>query len=161
MGDPRRDRLRRTYLSLGAGELVAASVFALMAHFSVAPRLNGPDTLALWSALVPLIVVLVQGGAYWVLARSWVGGAERAPEGVRTAYRLFRVVDPVLLGAGALGLLVWWPSGIGAAALCGLIWLFGVAEYVNYFVMRLAYPPSRWFSLVGQRRTPQLVRDVG
>ncbi len=41
-----------------------------------------------------------------------------------------------------------------------LVWLFGVLEYVNYFVVRLSYPVTQWFILVGRRRTPAIVRDV-
>ena len=41
-----------------------------------------------------------------------------------------------------------------------IIWLFGVIEFINYFVMRLAYPINRWFAVVGQRRTPRLMLDV-
>ena len=41
-----------------------------------------------------------------------------------------------------------------------IIWLFGVVEFINYFVMRLAYPVRRWFAEVGERRTPRLMLDV-
>jgi hypothetical protein len=41
-----------------------------------------------------------------------------------------------------------------------IIWLFGVVEYVNYFVMRLAYPMRRWIAEVGERKTPRLMIDV-
>ena len=69
--------LRRRYLSLGLGELAAAGVFAAVAVSVVMPRLEGPhDSAALWSALAPLLVVLVQAGVYWLLARGWV---EQAP----------------------------------------------------------------------------------
>ncbi|KGN37091.1 hypothetical protein [Knoellia subterranea] len=152
--------LRRRYLSLGTGELVAATVFALLAHFSVAPRLDPDAVPALWSALVPLLVILVQAGAYWLLARGRIGTGEAMPEGERTAYRILRVVNSILLMAGLIGVFRWWPGASGATVLCVLIWLFGVAEFVNYYVVRLAYPAGRWFSLVGQRRIPRLVRDL-
>jgi hypothetical protein len=41
------------------------------------------------------------------------------------------------------------------------VWVFGVLEYVNYFVVRLAYPLGRWFTTVGEWRTPRLVQDLG
>jgi hypothetical protein len=151
--------LRRKYVSLGVGELVAALVFGLVAALSVAPRLHGTEVSALWSALAPLLVVLVQGGAYWLLARRWVG-AEPMPRSLAAAYRLFRVADPVLLALGLAGLVAWWPQATGPPVLCLLAWVFGVVEYVNYFVVRLAYPPSRWLALVGQRRVPRLVQDL-
>lgn len=54
------DALRRKYLSLGTGELVAAVVFAMVAVTVVGPRLGRPAEAALWSALAPLLLVLVQ-----------------------------------------------------------------------------------------------------
>ncbi len=57
--------------------------------------------------------------------------------------------------------MLWWPAanplgGVVAVA----VWVFGLVEYLNYFVVRLAYPPARWFSEVESWRTPQLVRDL-
>ena len=40
------------------------------------------------------------------------------------------------------------------------VWAFGVAEYANYFVARLAYPLQRWPFEVGKLRRPQLVHDL-
>lgn len=159
VGESRRDALRRKYLSLGAGELAAATVFVVVTALSIAPRLESREVRALWSALIPLLVVLVQGGAYWLLARRWVRAAPM-PGTLATAYRVFRLVDVALLAAGLAGLLLWWPGRVGVAVLCVAAWLFGVVEYVNYYLVRLAYPPSRWFALVGQRRVPRLVQDL-
>ncbi|MPV35582.1 hypothetical protein [Georgenia subflava] len=157
--DDRRDRLRRKYLSLGAGELVAAALFAGGAAWAVAPRLGIDGTTALWCALVPLLVVLVQAGAYWLLARTWVG---RRPMPARLArlYRGFRVIDPLILAAGLVGILVRLPDRADVTVLVLAVWAFGVVEYLNYFVVRLSYPASEWFRLVGERRTPRLVQDV-
>jgi len=41
-----------------------------------------------------------------------------------------------------------------------LVWLFAVLEYVNYYVVRLAYPVGEWFVRVGEWRTPRLIRDL-
>lgn len=80
------------------------------------PRLDGPgDPAALWSALVPLLVVLAQAGIYWLLTLAW---AEKAPMPVTVAgvYRAFRIIDAVLLGAGLVGILVWWSEQPGTVA---------------------------------------------
>ena len=89
----RRVVRRRKYLSLGVGELAAAVVFAV-----VLPRLVGEDDRrALWCALIPLLVVLVQAGSYWLLARGWV--ARRAmPAPLATVYRGFRWADALPAG---------------------------------------------------------------
>lgn len=152
--------LRRKYLNLGVGELVATLVFTAIAAAVIAPRLeHRSDAAALWSALIPLLVILVQAGVYWLAARGWV---ERRPmpAGFAATYRAFRMIDRVLLVAGLVGLVIWWPSSIGAALGLTAVWLFGVLEYVNYFVVRLSYPIGRWFTTVGQWRTPRLMQDL-
>ncbi|GAB7518287.1 hypothetical protein [Rhodococcus sp. no. 34] len=160
MVDQRRKSLRRRYLSLGLGELAAAGVFAAAAVGVVMPRLEGPkDSAALWSALAPLLVILVQAGVYWLLARGWV---EQAPMPARLAalYRVFRVLDVLLLAIALLGVVIWLPDDSGAAVGVVAVWAFGVAEYANYFVARLAYPLRRWPFEVGKLRRPQLVHDL-
>ena len=156
----RREALRRRYLSLGLGELAAAGVFLTVALTMAIPRLDDQqDRLALWSALVPLLIVLVQAGIYWLLARSWVEH-HPMPAFLRGVYRVCRIVDVALLAAGLVGIIVWFPAGIGAALAVVAVWVFGVIEFVNYFVVRLSYPARSWFSTVRQRRTPRLVRDM-
>jgi len=152
--------MRRKYLSLGTGELVAATVFAAVAISVVMPRLEiRQDSAALWSALAPLLIILVQAGAYWLLARNWV---ERAPMPTPLAvlYRAFRALDAVFLVAGLLGVLAWLPDQVGVAMVIVVVWVFGVVEYVNYFVVRLSYPIRRFPFVLGQWRTPRLVQDL-
>ena len=160
MTDDRGTVLRRRYLSLGLGELFAAVVFIWVASVSVLPLLERPsDALAFWSALVPLLVILVQAGVYWLLARRWVRQGTM-PRGLAAIYRGFRVLDAVLLLAGLIGIIVWFPAHPFAVIGIPFVWLLGVVEYVNYFVVRLAYPPSKWFQRVGEWRTPRLMQDV-
>jgi hypothetical protein len=152
--------LRRTYLSLGLGELTAVVVFVVVQPV-VAGRLDDDGGRALWWAMAPLLIVLLQGAAYWLAARSWlpVAGGRGMPRGFARVYRAFRVLDLVLLAGGLVGLLMAGP-GAGALVLCLLVWAFGALEYVNYFVVRLSYPLTRWFAMVGRRRTPALVRHL-
>lgn len=151
---------RRQYLSLGLGELVAAAAFAGCAAVLIAPRMASSTAVAaLWSALVPLLLVLVQAGAYWLLARSWAG-VGTMPSTLARLYRVFQIIDPLLLIAGMVGVLVWWPDDPWVAALVLTVWAFGVIEYLNYFVVRLSYPASEWMAKVRQRRRPRLVKDI-
>lgn len=157
---PRRNRedLRRKYLSLGVGELFAAAMFGFLAS-AVVPALVTPGTVqALWSALLPLLVILVQAGIYWLMARTWVGRGSM-PLGVARIYRAFRMLDPVLLAAGLVGALVWLPLDAGAVLVLG-VWLFGVVEYVNYYLVRLSYPILHWPTRITQWRTPRLSQDI-
>lgn len=160
MSEERRTELRRRYLSLGSGELFAAAVFLGVAIVSVLPILDGErEALALWAALIPLLAVLVQGGAYWLHARRWVKRTTM-PRPLARLFRVFRALDPVLLTAGLVGVIVWLPIDVGPAILVVFVWLFGVIEYVNYFVVRLAYPAQHWLQRVGQWRAPRLMQDV-
>lgn len=158
--DRRRQELRGKYLKLGTGELAAAAVFAWLAMTFVLPNLSQlRDQAALCSALAPLLIILLQAGAYWLAARNWVG-LRPMPASLAGMYRAFLVVDAVLLAAGLSGLVICWPPHPGAALLVAAVWAFGAVEYVNYFLVRLAYPAGTWLAAVGQWRVPQLMKDV-
>ncbi len=158
MSPERREELRRTYLSLGVGELASAGVFTLAAP-SVGNHLSGPGRWALWAAVVPLVVVLLQGGCYWLAARSWVGVSPMPPRLVST-YRAFAAINPVLFAAAGAAVVAWWPEDVLGRSVVVLAWLFGVAEYLNYYVVRWAYPARTWLRLVRQWRVPRLVADL-
>lgn len=160
MGGRQGDGLRRKYLSLGTGELTAAAVFGAVAAASVGPRLDGTARAALWSAVVPLLLVLLQGGAYWLLARRWVLGPRTMPVRLAAVYRAFSVANLVVLAAGLAGIGLWWPDTWPAAGTVMVVWVFGLIEYLNYFVVRLSYPLGRWRAGVRRWRTPRLVVDV-
>jgi len=147
-------------LNLGFGELAAATTFATVAAAVAVPRLEvRQDAAALWAALVPLLMVLMQAGAYWLMACTSVEKAS-IPKGLAGAYRVFRIADSILLFAGLVGVIVWWPDHLGLALAILGAWVFGVIEYVKYFVVRLSYPVRRWTHMVGQRRIPQIVQDL-
>lgn len=59
-----------------------------------------------------------------------------------------------------IAILVWQPSRFSLLALALAVWLFAVVEYVNDFVVRVAYPIERWFRGVRHRRRPRLLRDL-
>ncbi|QOR72178.1 hypothetical protein IM660_08090 [Ruania alkalisoli] len=151
------DDRRATYLRLGTGELAASAAFAV-AYLLLRDRFTGDEQLALGAALTPLLLILVQAGFYWLLARHWMG-VRVMPPALAGAYSALRWINPIVL-AVSLGVLVWHASTIGTAVLGAGLWLFAVIEHLNYYVIRLAYPASQWLSGVGQRRTPQLMNDV-
>jgi len=82
------------------------------------------------------------------------------PFGVAATYHLLRVLDAGLLTAGLCAVIVWWPNQTVASIFVMTVWLFGLVEYINYFHVRLSYPLRRWFTTLGQWRTPQLVKDM-
>lgn len=149
--------LRRRLLSLGVGEIVAAAVFAVVPSWLPFIAADGAEA-ALWFSLSPLLFVLVQGGAYWLLARHHL--PEPIPRAVARVYQCFRVLDPVLLLACTVGAIVMWPGMSLSAFVIVVVWLFAVAEYINYFHIRLSYPWQTWTSQIGRWSTPRLVRDL-
>lgn len=156
--DPGR-KLRKAYTNLGLGELAAAAVFAGVAASGLIPvTSNLTGTLALWSALTPLLLILVQAGAYWLMARKWAGRA-RMPIRVARAYRAARLLNPLVLAMGLIGIVAWFPSGADAILVLA-VWVFAAAEYANYFVARLSYPVHLWAAQVTQWRSPRLIRDL-
>lgn len=156
----RRVELREKYLSLGSGEWMSVASFSIAGILGTQRLGSTSDTaLAIWAGLAPLLVILMQAGTYWLLARSWVGGG-RMPAQLARTFRGFRIVDAVLLVIGLIGVMIWWPSNVMAAILAVAAWIFGVIEYLNYFVVRLSYPPLSWFQRVREARRPQLMQDV-
>ncbi len=157
--DERRKTLRRTYLKLGSGELAASLVLLYLAGYFT-PRLQHPlDAVALWSAVIPLLAVLVQAGVYWLKARRWVRRGVMPAE-LAQLYRRLRVANLVLLALGLVGIIVFWPDNLAGGLAVLAVWVFAVIEYINYFVVRLAYPFGEWFTKVRERRVPTLVRDI-
>lgn len=120
---------------------------------------TGMDLAAFWLALAPLLFVLLQGGAYWLLARNWVG-ASRMPVGLARVFGALKWLDLAVFGGALVGIVLWWPSSWPIAALIVLTWVFGVVEYINYYVVRLSYPARTWLLEVRRRRAPRLIKDL-
>lgn len=133
-------------------------MFAATAAVQIDPHLSGRDRWTWWLVLAPLLAILVQAGVYWLLARRWVGHGTMSATLARV-YQGFAVLDLLLLAIAliALGMagLPLWP-GLGFLA----VWIFGVLEFINYAVVRLAYPAADWSTQVTRWRTPRLAADV-
>lgn len=158
--------IRRQYLRLGLGELAAVAVFAAAAFAWQQQLTSAGAVAALWFALAPLEFILLQAGVYWLLARSWHGSDQaqsapgRMPSMIARMFRGLKFINPIILLAGLIGVVTNFPATPLAAVIVILIWAFGVAEYFNYYVVRLSYPWTHWVSEVGHRRTPRLVKDM-
>lgn len=159
MAEDRVAVLRRRYLGLGLGELSAAAVCSWLGNSLTHTSMLESERVSVWAALTPLLVVLIQGGVYWLAARRWVL-RRPMPRGVARLYRGFRVADVVLLAVSLGALVRWWPTRVDLAVGVVGTWLFAVAEYLNYFQVRLAYPWRRWLVDVGRWRTPRLILDL-
>ena len=158
--DDRREVLRRKFLSLGLGELATVVAFIYIALWVVGPKVRDERTMVTFMvALAPLLLVLSQAGAYWLLARTWVK-VRPMPHPLGVLYRLFRVLNVLVIVAAGFYIGFNLPKATGMAVLSIVVWLFAVIEAINYYVVRLSYPISQWFRRVGDRRTPHLVRDI-
>lgn len=159
MESDRRVKRRCQYLQLGVGELTAVALFIWAARFVFQPRLDDTDTVCLWCAVAPLLVIVLQAGVYWLAARRWVNKNPMPRMWAKTYFWCARG-NVLMLAASACGVVAWWPSDPKVALSIAAVWLFAVVEYVNYFVARLSYPITIWWRGVSQWRTPQLMRDV-
>lgn len=158
--EERRVALRRKYLSLGLGEFAAVVVFVYAALGVVAPRLGGDQAVASFLvAVLSLVLILSQAGAYWLLARTWVE-AGSMPRPLARLYRVLQVLDMLVLAMAGVYIAVHLSSTRWAGAMAMLVWLFAVVEFTNYFLVRLSYPWGKWLNKVGQWRTPRLVQDL-
>ena len=155
--DTAAHRLRRRLLNLGSGELAAALVFAWLSVF--AGRDDSPGRIGLPLATIGLVVVLIEGGCFWLLARRWVPGG-RMPRTAARTYLMLRWATPLILVLSAVGLALRWPSLAQVRVLGVIAVAFGVIEYVNYFVLRVSYPVATWWRDVRRLRRPRLIRDV-
>lgn len=151
--------IRARLLKLGTGELVAAAVFVGVVAGSVQPKVGAAAARPLWFAVAPLVLVLLQAGCYWLLRRRWLPGAP--PSWFGLVAQVLRVANPVvLLGCGIAAWATASSAGPGVVLLCVLAWLFGLIEYLNYFVVRLAYPLSSWAAEVTKWRRPRVIQDL-
>ena len=158
--EDRRAALRRRYLSLGLGELAAVVMFVYAALTVVVPRLGSDQAVASFLvAVVPLVLILSQAGAYWLLARTWVE-VRSMPRSLARLYRTLQVLDVLVLLAAGIYIAVDLSSTRWAGTMAVLVWLFAVVEFTNYYVVRLSYPWAKWFTKVGQWRTARLVQDL-
>jgi hypothetical protein len=110
-------------------------------------------------ATVGLVLVLIEGGCFWLLARSW-GPRGRMPRAVARIYLALRWATPLILVLSAVGLAMRWPNLPHARVLGVIAVSFGVVEYVNYFIRRVSYPVATWWRDVRRLRQPRLIRDV-
>lgn len=110
-------------------------------------------------AVLSLVLILSQAGAYWLLARTWVE-ARSMPRSLARLYRVLQVLDMLVLATAGVYVAVHLSSTRWAGAMAMLVWLFAVVEFTNYFLVRLGYPWGKWLNQVGQWRTPRLVQDL-
>jgi hypothetical protein len=101
-------------------------------------RVTGPTTGAV-AAWVAVDAALVVGACYWFArAAKWSQGLARTPN--LRAFAIARMGLIVVLGVSRVAVVADIVTGGGFAQwFAAAVWLFAVAEYVNYFHLQLSY----------------------
>jgi hypothetical protein len=109
-----------------------------------------------------LALLLIEGAAYWVAKRHQVSVRRRHLPGL-AAFRVARIVNPLLLAAGLVATGQAAAMDPGRTSWPGLAFtLFAVLEHVNYFHVQLMHDTAadlRRLRLVGLRAS-HLARDI-
>ena len=141
-----KNRLKKTLTNLWSGELAAVFVFWLdyflfkwLDHTLFKDRIFGTDIFS--SVLFTLFVlsfILVQGSAYWLILTKRITDPEFGKGTVRKIYRIFRMIDLVLICLG-IPVIIIFHTSVPAAVLAVFLLLFALVEWINYFEWRLSY----------------------
>lgn len=153
--------LERWLLWTGVIELANIGVFSFL-WWTANRAIPGTSDVLSLTGLMTCNLVLLEGGVYWLLKRG--GFFIRTPARLRlrllqAAYvltALALLVFPALLIARLVaGVPVEW----GDAALGAAFWLFGVGEFVHYFVFKINMRRyERRMSARHKRRIPARLR---
>lgn len=104
-----------------------------------------------------MVVVLVEGSAYWTAKVVQIDRGLALPPGIRV-FAWLRVANVVLLAAGLAVIAAAVVTQPAAAGWPGAaFWLFALAEHINYFHLQLMPTPS-WSGW--RPRRSRLARDL-
>jgi hypothetical protein len=159
-----KQALRRKLKSLWIGELAAVVVF-IFAYWRLR-TLWGTQVLGDYSllALVILCIILLQGSAYWwlKLRRLDTPSLSLAPAIIQSVY----AVDLLLLLTYPAAILIAMINGtiesaLPDAVIGGAIYLFALAEFVHYFVVKLVRSDADRSALSRRRQVnARLMREL-
>lgn len=164
-GPTDKQSMERWLLWTGLLEMGNAVLFTLIVWYwsrEVFPESIGYLTVA---GLATLNVLLVEGGAYWLLKRAGFFGRSSgscSPRLLRYAYAAnaaLLLVFPAGLVAATLSVL---PTN-GADALIGLFWyLFALGEFVHYFCFKINMRPRELRDALRKRKPvpARLLREL-
>ncbi|MGG7463854.1 hypothetical protein [Plantibacter sp. YIM 135347] len=160
MTEPAQRRVRgdldRRFTSLASGELACCVLFPLV-FFGVAGL---PLTAANVVGGSTLVILLLQGAAYWLVKRRSIRRALAAR--VWTAFRALRIINPVVLLGSGLVIAMQLTHPFQDWLLGLACWVLAVLEHVNYFHWQLSYDNRRdlaWLREHGIKRSA-LSRDL-
>lgn len=141
-----KNKLKKTLTNLWSGELAAVFVFWLdyflfkwLDHTMFKDRIFGTGNFSsFFFTLFVLSFILVQGSVYWLILVKRISDPDFGKVCVRIIYRIFRIVDLVLIFLGIPVILLFHTS-VPATVLAVFLLLFALVEWINYFEWRLSY----------------------
>ncbi len=164
-GPAANQSMDRWLLWTGVMEIGNAALFTLLMWYLAYsnPGLVGYFSLA---GLATLNALLVQGGLYWLLKRSRFFEASPAPRILRLLRGLY-VLNVLLLLVFPASILAAVATGAPVLALYDALiglgcYLFGVGEFLHYFVFKINARPRELKRLLRERRPmpARLLREL-
>lgn len=149
------DHIIRRLRYLRNGELF--NIFFQPAILLTMIALFAPPTRILYAATMGMVCfILLQGSLYWHLKLRVVRGrAPGLPESFGTTFTRFKRINQVLLVAyvpiAVIGALCAWSRG-WEVVWATLIWLFALAEYINYYHIQLMYDSANDLRYLARHR---------
>lgn len=111
-----------------------------------------------WLGLAILGLILLEGGGYWLAKRSRAGQPWSPHQRLRLLRVLYRgtavllLVYPLAVVAGFIFRSV--APAPGDLLFGGALYLFGVGEYIHYFIVKINMRPREWRAIWRQGRLP-------
>lgn len=143
-----KKRVEKRPAYLYSGELVSIIVFVFVSYLlnRTYPGLHLFSLYSFWVSFLLLEFFLLQGTVYWYtkLKRLKTENTSVTPlQIVRLLWQLKKlniVLIVVTIIAFVFDFIRWYPSlPIGGLIIAGIIYVFAVLEYINYFYVQLSY----------------------
>lgn len=138
------NKVKKQLVSLCLGELTATAIFVFVFIYTFGISLGLHIDLIMIYPFCCLIFLLLQGSFYWFYCIKRINGTVRYRDNYTSLYKFFMTFDIIIfliypiifiyLMFHRTTLLFRVETFLGI-----FIYLFAIAEYVNYFYIRLSY----------------------
>ncbi|MCM1565635.1 MAG: hypothetical protein NC238_06740 [Dehalobacter sp.] len=139
--------MKKELISLCIGEIVASLTF-ILALISVKNNTNVNIDVVIMYPFCVLLFILFQGSYYWFYRLKMITGKKVNKNGFRRTYRLLKIIDLILILLYPVIIILGFAYDdvvfTKFSTLIGIfIYLFGIAEIINYFYVRLSYRKAK------------------
>jgi len=154
-------KIKKRLFNLWTGEFAALLAFILF-YYTFKQNLHMEMGLVIVYPFSLLIFVLLQGSYYWLHCLLRLNKWVRNPNSFKVLYRVLKILDLVIIALFPFIMLYSWLGGPQLTwkktLIAVFIFLFGLAEYINYFFIRLSY--SNWKDIVSLIKFRNLKRSA-